>query len=138
MNEQVRDPVPSTFELRSRELLRDSVDAVDMPTRSRLTRARHAALDAAAAARRRPWFFEVRYWSPAAGVAAAVLLGVVLWSGAPVGTPGITASDGQPGLEDLDIVTASDEGSGDALEMLQNDLAFYDFADKAGTSGPAV
>ena len=51
---------------------------------------------------------------------------------------GLTAADSLPGLEDLDIVAASDEGSGDAIEMLQNDLDFYDFSDKAANSEPAA
>ena len=53
----------------------------------------------------------------------------------PMGNHSMTAAD-QPGLEDLDIVASSDEASGDAMEMLQNDLDFYDFADKAASSGP--
>ena len=35
-------------------------------------------------------------------------------------------------------VASTDEGAGDALEMLQNDLDFYDFSDKAANSGPAA
>jgi hypothetical protein len=50
----------------------------------------------------------------------------------------LTAADSQPSLEDLDIVASADEGAGDALEMLQNDLDFYDFSDKAANSGPAA
>jgi len=106
-----------------------------MRIRSRLTQARHAALDAADAAARRPWLLRTRVWTPAAGVSAAVLLGAALWLGAPMGNHGMTAAEGPPGLEDLDIVASSDEGSGDAMEMLQNDLDFYDFADKASNSG---
>ena len=43
----------------------------------------------------------------------------------------------QPNLEDLDMVASSDEGSGDAMEMMQNDLDFYDFADKAAADPSA-
>jgi hypothetical protein len=50
----------------------------------------------------------------------------------------LTAADSQPSLEDLDIVASADEGAGDALEMLQNDLDFYDFSDKAANSEPAA
>jgi hypothetical protein len=77
-------------------------------------------------------------WTPAAGVTAAALLGAVLWFGLPAGNHGLTAADNQPSLEDLDIVASTDEGAGDALEMLQNDLDFYDFSDKAANSGPAA
>jgi hypothetical protein len=136
MNEHTHETAPRAFEERSRELFRESVDGLDMRVRSRLTQARHAALDAAAAANRRPWFFRLRVWTPAAGVTAAALLGAALWLGLP-GNHGMMAAD-QPSLEDLDMVASSDEGSGDAMEMLQNDLDFYDFADKAASAGPAA
>jgi hypothetical protein len=126
------------FEYRSRELFRESVEGLDMRVRSRLTQARHAALDAAGKAARRPGFLPMRVWTPAAGLSAAVLLAAALWFGAPLGNHSMPAAETQPGLEDLDIVAASDGGSGDALEMLQNDLDFYDFADKAANSGPAA
>jgi hypothetical protein len=138
MEKHTPDSGQSPFEARSRELFQESVDAVDMRLRSRLTQARHAALDAAAAARRRPWFLRIGAWTPAAGVTAAALLGTVLWFGLPSGNHGLTAADSQPGLEDLDIVASTDEGAGDALEMLQNDLDFYDFSDKAANSEPAA
>jgi hypothetical protein len=41
-------------------------------------------------------------------------------------------------LDDLDIVASSDPGSVDAIDMLQDDLDFYDFADKATNAGPAA
>ena len=52
----------------------DSVDGVDMAMRSRLTRARHAALEAAAQPGPRGWFSRSPVWAPAAGVAAAAVL----------------------------------------------------------------
>jgi hypothetical protein len=138
MTEHTHDVGQSPFEARSREVFQESVDAMDMRLRSRLTQARHAALDAAAAAKRRPWLLRFGTWTPAAGVTAAALLGAVLWFGLPAGNHGLTAADSQPSLEDLDIVASTDEGAGDALEMLQNDLDFYDFSDKAANSGPAA
>jgi hypothetical protein len=128
MNEHTRD-TQSTLESRSRSLFDDSVEGLDMRVRSRLTQARHAALEASAAARRRPWFLRMSIWTPAAGVTAAAVLGMVLWLGSPVDT--------QPNLEDLDMVASSD-GSADPIDMLQDDLDFYDFADKAANSGPAA
>jgi hypothetical protein len=136
MHEQAPEPALGAIEARTRELFQESVEGLDMRVRSRLTRARHAALAAAAASHRRPWLLQRRVWTPAAGVTAAVLLGAALWLSRPMGNHGMTAD--QPGLEDLDIVAASDEGSGDAMEMLQNDLDFYNFADKAAGSGPAA
>jgi hypothetical protein len=138
MIDHTQGPDPGPFEVRSRELFHESVDGLDMRVRSRLTQARHAALGAAAQAGRKPWFLHTRIWTPAAGVTAAALLGVALWFGSLGANRGMTGADVQPGLEDLDIVASSDEGSGDAMEMLQNDLDFYDFADKAANSGPAA
>jgi hypothetical protein len=132
MNEQHGD----SFEERSRALFQDSVDGLDFGMRSRLTQARHAALQAAA--RRRTFLSRWRMWMPAAGVTGAAVLGVALWLGSPLGHHAGTAADGQSNLEDLELVASSDEGSGDALEMLQNDIDFYDFADKAANSEPTA
>ena len=119
----------NAFETRSRALFHDSVDGLDMRIRSRLTQARTAAL-AAAASNRRSWAFGWKIWTPAFGVTAAAILGFALWTGSP--------PDTQSNFEDLDLVAATDEGSGDAMEMLQDDIDFYDFADKAANSGPAA
>lgn len=126
-----------SFEDRTRALFHDSVESVDFAMRSRLTQARHAAVEAAAATRRRPWFFRLGFLTPAAGVTAAAVLGVFLWVGSPLGHHAATVADGQPNLEDLEIVASSD-GSGDAMDMLQDDIEFYDWADKAANSGPAT
>jgi hypothetical protein len=122
------------FEDRSRLLFQDSVEALDMRIRSRLTQARSAAIEAG----RRPWFAGFRMWTPAAGVTAAAILGVALWMGSPLGHHAGTMADAQPNLEDLELVAATDEGSGDAMEMLQDDIDFYDFADKAASPEPAA
>ena len=127
-----------SFEERSRALFHDSVEGVDFKTRSRLTQARHAAIEAAAATRRKPWFYRPGFLTPAAGVTAAAVLGVFLWAGSPFGHRAATVADGQPNLEDLEIVASSDTGSGDAMDMLQDDIEFYDWADKAANSGPAT
>ena len=77
-------------------------------------------------------------WAPAAGVTAAAILGLGLWIGSPIGHQATTLANAPSNLEDLDLVASSDEGSADAMEMLQNDIEFYDFADKAANSGPAA
>ncbi len=137
MNEHTPDAALQAIELRSRDMLERSVEGLDMRVRSRLTQARHAALNAAAAAARRPWFLDIRILTPAAGMAAAAVLGLALWFAMPNAVHEPVTAD-QPSLEDLDMVASSDEGSGDAMDMLQNDLDFYDFADKASNSGPAA
>ena len=132
MNEQRRD----SFEERSHALFQDSVDGLDFAMRSRLAQARNAALEAASSHIRRPWFLRGGMWTPAAGVTAAAVLGAALWLGSPLGNH-VTTADGQSNLEDLDIV-ASSEGSGDAIDMLQDDIEFYDWANNAANSEPAA
>ena len=136
MNEDIEDAAHSELKIRSRALFQDSVDGLDMRVRSRLTRARHAALESAAASGRRSWLPHLSFWTPAAGVCGAALLGVALWFAMP-GQLGMMG-DAQTNLEDLDIVAASEPGVGDAMEMLQDDLDFYDFAEKAASSAPAA
>ena len=131
MNERSQD----SFEERSRVLFHDSVDGLDYALRSRLAQARNAAIEAAASSRR-PWFARIGVWSPAAGVTAAAVLAAFLWS--PLGHHAVTLADGQANLEDLEIVASSEEGSSDALDMLQDDIEFYDWAEKAANSGPAA
>ena len=133
MNEQPGN----SFEERAQALFRDSVEGLDFAMRSRLTQARNAAIEAASTGRR-PWFFRIGVLTPAAGVTAAAVLGAFLWLGSPLGQHAVTVADGQSNLEVLDLVASVDEGSGDAMDMLQDDIEFYDWADKAGNPGPAV
>jgi hypothetical protein len=125
-----------TFETRSQALFQESVEGLDMRIRSRLTQARSAALEAAS--NRRPALFGWKMWTPAAGLTAAAILGVALWLGSPLHHQSSILADSQSSFEDLDLLASSDEGSADAMEMLQDDLDFYDFADKAANSGPAA
>ena len=136
MNENIEDAALHAVEIRGRDMLKASVDDLDMHVRSRLQQARHAALEAALTASRRPWFLQMRIWTPAAGVAAAALLGAAVWFAVPKASPRTTAE--QPTLEDLEMVASGYEGTGDSIDMLQNDLDFYDFADNAANSGPAA
>jgi hypothetical protein len=133
MNEQDSEPRGS-FEERSRALFLESVDGMDFALRSRLTQARNAALDAAA--RRPSWFSRFGVLAPA-GVTAAAVLGAFLWLGSPLGQHAATVADGS-NLEDLELVASTDESSGDAMDMLQDDIEFYDWAEKAASSGPAA
>ena len=133
MNEQSRD----SFEERAHALFNDSVEGLDFAMRSRLTQARNAALEAAAA-RRRPWFLRIGVLTPAAGVTAAAILGAFLWLGSPLSQHAVTVADGQSNFEDLELVASADEGSGDAMDMLQDDIEFYDWAEKAANPGPAA
>jgi hypothetical protein len=121
----MNEPLPDSFEERGRRLFDASVENVDMRIRSRLNQARHAALDAAARPRAR--FLGLPVWTSAAGVTAAGVLAVAIWFGSPLMIHGEHLAENQ-NLEDLEIVASTDEGAGDALEMLQDDIEFYDWA----------
>jgi hypothetical protein len=140
MSEHTSEPRQRELEERSRALFQGSIDGLDMATRSRLTRARYAALEAAGATGRgrRAWLARIPIWTSAAGVTAAAVLGFALWFGTPAGHHGMMSGDSQMNLEDLDIVASSDENSGDAMEMLQDDIEFYDWAEKAASTEPAA
>jgi hypothetical protein len=132
MNEQPHD----SFEERAQALFHDSVEGLDFALRSRLTQARKAAIETASASRP-AWFSRIGVLAPA-GVTAAAILGAFLWFGSPLGQRAVTVADGQSNFEDLELVASMDESSADAMDMLQDDIEFYDWADKASNSGPAA
>ncbi|MEP6547668.1 MAG: hypothetical protein ABJD53_09400 [Gammaproteobacteria bacterium] len=136
MNEQETPRTSQAFEQRSRTLFHDSVEGLDFALRSRLTQVRNAAIEAAAPGPR-PWFFRFGVLTPAAGVTAAAVLGAFLWLGSPLGQHAVTVADGS-NLEDLEIVASSDESGANAMDMLQDDIDFYAWADKSANSGPAA
>ena len=117
---------------RAREVFDASVESLDTETRARLSRARFEAVEAADHARSFGW----RTWVPAAAVAATVIVAVAIWrmpesaeSPVAVAAPGDTALDAVEMLAD-----------GEALDLVENDLAFYDWLevtglDAAGSAG---
>jgi len=108
------------LEARTRRLLLESAEDLNAETRSRLTRARFAAVEAASgAATSERW----RTWVPVGSVAGAAALALLLWSQRPEAPPKMT--DVQPAVDDLDILVADE--SFDLLE----DLEFYDSIDPA-------
>ena len=118
------------FEGRLHSLLEESVQRVGGHARSRLNQARHAAL--AEAARPDRWRLTLRAtawirvrlsWMPAAGaIAAAVLVGFMLWPRAPQAYPGAEANPTT--VQDLDLI-ADREG----MDLLQSgDGQFYEWA----------
>lgn len=102
------------FERRVRQLLVDSSDALDGRTRSKLTQARYAALDAGAAPAVTGGFFW-RRWAPAGAVAMALLVTVFY--------VGLREPGGQLGTSVASNVTMDD------LEMLADAEAYNLSAD---------
>lgn len=119
MNDR-NDIAEEAFTARAKALFDDSVAGLDGETRSRLNRSRQRAL---AELDRAPsgWL----QWMPAAGVAAAAVLAVVLWTGNPA------VEEAAPSAMADDIEILMDE---DGFEMLE-DLEFYSWIDLDETDG---
>jgi hypothetical protein len=111
---------PAEFEKRSREVLDESSGRLDGRTLSRLTQARHAALEQVQRPMRAPWW----RWSVPAGAAAAVLA-VVIWTGHPavVEGPGTVAS--LKSVDDFELLTDAD--APDFVDDSE-DAEFYEWA----------
>lgn len=118
------------LERRSRAWFDDSVANLDAHTRSRLNQARQAALHAA----QRPAAVTARWLMPLGSVAALALIAMVslhFMSGGS--TPAVQSGSG---MEDMEIVASADN-----LELLQNDVEFYDWletSDEAAITSEAT
>ena len=121
MNERDDMAADTEFAQQAKQLFDDSVEGLDAATCSRLNRGRQAAL-AELNIGRTVWV----QWAPAAGVAAAAVFAVVMWTGSQP-TDEFTP---QASATDFEILLTED-----SLEMLE-DLEFYswiDFDDEADT-----
>ena len=134
MNSATHEPnkEASDFEQRARQLLHESVERLPAETRSRLTRARYAALSS-----RPSWQRSfARRWAPAGALAAAVfavLFIVVPRSESPAVNPLASAAP-----EDLEMLADSD---GVQLGREQDvDYDFYEWAvsEAKGAGAPSV
>ena len=101
------------FEQRAKRAFDESVAAFDAATRSRLTQARHRALEQRDAGRTGVW-----RWSlvPAGTLVAAALIAWFTIGQAPVTTETVQAA----ALADLEILLGEED-----LEMLDEELEFY-------------
>ena len=101
------------FERRTKRVFDDSVAALDAATRSRLTQARHRALEERQLVRGR----RASGWLLPAGsiVAAALVVWLTVWQSPP---PSATVQ--QTALGDLEILLGEED-----LEMLDEELEFY-------------
>lgn len=112
MNESMR-----SLELKSRAAFDASVDSMDGATRSKLARARAAAIGGLG--RRR--LAGPAAWVPA-GAAAAALAAAILWQRQETGPPRAQAT-AAVALEDLEIVTG-----GEDFDLLTEDADFVAWA----------
>lgn len=122
----------SGFERRARAVLEASVARVDARTRSRLNRARQAALEAAAVRHRPLW-----HRAPALPIAGAVAAGVLaaalaLFMHGP-SHPGSRIEGSQPSFEVLDMLADDD-----SIAFMQDyDHSFYEWAAAQADTGGA-
>ena len=120
-NDKTASIEDEAFAARAKDLFDQSVQRLDGQTQSRLNRGRHAAL-----AKLQPCQRQWLQWAPAAGVAAAAVVAVVILNGrAPVDelTPLPTANDFEILLNE------------ESFEMLE-ELEFYSWMDlEADTNG---
>lgn len=108
----------SKLEERAQTTLQDSAECLDGKTRSRLTQARNAALDAVRQGERKnTWVL------PAAGVAAAAVLAVTVSLSVANRTKPEVLETAMAPVDELEIVTAED-----SLEFYR-DVEFYAWLD---------
>ncbi len=103
------------FEKRTRELLDESANRLDGRTQSRLTQARHAALEQSQRPARARWSL----FLPAGAAAAAAVLAVFMW----VGRPNVISEPAA--VDDIDMIADADAS---AIVESGEDLEFYEWA----------
>jgi hypothetical protein len=120
----VSEKRPDNFEERAQAVLQESAEQLDGRTRSRLTQARHAALEAAQKTQTRGW-----HWlMPAGGTVAAAVLAVMLsTSGAHRDAEQMAV---QP-VDEFEIAAAED-----SIEFYR-DVEFYVWLDTVLEDEPA-
>jgi len=114
MKERKDKVADEAFTDKAKQLFDESVEGLDGETRSRLNRGRQAALNELTAGRS-IWV----QWAPAAGVAAAAVVAIVLWTG----NPPVDELTPEASATDFEILLAED-----SFEMLE-DLEFYSWID---------
>lgn len=107
------------FEKRSREILEESTAKLEGRTLSRLTQARHAALESGATAARPRWMT----FAPAGAAAAVAALAVVMWTGNGANDPVVIAQSAQ--ADDMELLA---DGEAPDFTVVAEDLEFYEWA----------
>lgn len=111
-----QNPNVTDLETKARDAYRDSLAGMDAATRSRLTQARHRALEELPKRRAARW-----RWVPAGAAAAAAVVMVLLVVSPDLGFDERVANEAP---DDLEILLGEDE-----LEMI-DELEFYAWIDE--------
>lgn len=121
MSERREDASDDALERRARALFDASVDGLDAETRSRLSRARRAAVAELESRRRPAW----QWWVPAAAAASVVLVALLVWR-APENSPQPLAQAGNgESVDAIELIAA-----GDDFDLVTEDLGFYEWLDE--------
>jgi len=132
------DNTETEFERRMRALLEASTEELSGHVRSRLTQARHTALDRLRVAPRAPLW---QRWAPAGAAASVVLLALVFTGGHLGAPPPVTVAAVASPIDDLEMLADSE-----AFDLTQDqqpasgpasDFDFYEWAagETTGTNG---
>jgi hypothetical protein len=133
------------FERRLRSLLDESADRLDGRVRSRLTRARYAALDSRPTSARTAW----SRWAPSGALAATLVIAVGVFVNRDLAIRGLSAPAGRapavasvttpaeapaaPSVDDLELLADND-----GIELPNaDDYDFYEWAAAQAKSGGA-
>lgn len=116
------EALDAAFVERSRALLLESTERLDARTRSRLTRARHAALEHMQSTR--PQGLPMGGWLAPAGGLAAVVIAALVWVGMPTSVPvsrsvAVPAEAGSAAFDDLALMADAE-----SLELAE-EIEFY-------------
>jgi hypothetical protein len=125
MSSEEMEAADTEFALRAKALLGASADELSGRVRSRLTRARYAALEAARPAPARHW----RSWAPAGAVASGVLIALLFvgqQGSAPVGVVAANPLDDVELLADADAYELVQEQEQEQAQP--GDYEFYEWA----------
>ncbi len=120
----VENESQSPTESRARELFEASLESLDADARARLARARYAAVEAAESSRRASW----RTWVPAAALGASAVVAVLVWRPDSRGQ----AAAARPSADVDTLESVEMLADGEDLDLVQNDLAFYEWLDADG------
>lgn len=125
------------FESRTRARLQDSAENLDGHVRSRLARARAAALDEHARRATRS-FRSPGAWLPAGALAGAAVLALTVLlarppQGADPGSGAVASVEAVTSVEDIELLAAAE-----SLELLAEEAAFYEWAGEAAAAAPSA
>jgi hypothetical protein len=116
---------------RAREVFDASVESLDDEVRSRLSRARYEAVAAAERRATRPAW---RTWAPAAAIASTAIVAVLLWRvQEPATQPTVADGSGDAAVEAVELLA-----DGEDLELVENDLEFYEWLDATGLESQGI